>query len=319
MSAPADIVTVTLNPAIDETVFFNEFIPGAVNRAVRHHRQPGGKGVNVSSLLAGYGVPSVATGFLGRENARLFDGLFRSGLIRDGFVRIDGETRTGIKIIDQAQRQTTDLNFAGAAPSIEDMDVLEQKILSLMGSRSWVVIGGRQPAGVSIDRYKLLLDAIQRSGANVAVDTSGEALEVAIGCGVDLIKPNLAELEEVLGRRLPDMASRVAAAAGLRNGGVSHVILSLGSEGALFLGPDGGCLAEAPPVEVVSTVGAGDAMLAGYLAGAVSGLDLKDRARLATVFAWCVLEDVERRAPTQELADERMKRIGVRSIEDLVG
>lgn len=314
MSAPCEIVTVTLNPAIDETVFLDELRPGSVNRATGHHRQPGGKGVNVSAMLGGFGIPSTASGFLGRENPRLFEELCAKGMIRDEFLRIDGETRTGIKIVSQSTRETTDLNFAGLAPSAAELDALMVKLGALAKPGTWFVIGGRLPAGVSSGYFKRLIETLGRGGAKVAVDTSGEALGVAIHCGVEVIKPNLHELEEVLGHALPDLDSQVAAAQRLQREKVAHVVLSLGGQGALFVSPEAALFVAAPPVGVVSTVGAGDSLLAGYLAGLVTGRSAEERAKLATVFAWSALEDARRQAPTPAMAEERMRRIEVRPV-----
>lgn len=312
MQVSSEIVTVTLNPAIDETVFLDGLRLGAVNRAKGHHRQPGGKGVNVSRMLGGYGIASTASGFLGRENTRMFDELFTSGRISDGFLRIDGETRTGIKIVAESTRETTDLNFAGLSPTAADLEALMGKLATFLKPGTWFVIGGRLPDAVSLGFFKTMLETLKQGGARIAVDTSGEALQVAIDCGVDLIKPNHHELEEILGHDLPDIASQAAAAAKLQRDGVSHVILSLGGDGALFVTPGAALIAEPPSVAVVSTVGAGDSLLAGYLAGVVTGRSPEECAKLATVFAWSALEDVSRKAPTPELAEERMRRIEVR-------
>jgi 1-phosphofructokinase len=310
----AEVVTVTLNPAVDETVFLEELRPGSVNRATRLHRQAGGKGVNVSSMLGGYGIPNVATGFLGRENPRLFEELFSARGIRDEFLRIRGSTRSGIKIVEQSAGRTTDINFDGLEPDAADLDTLMRKLGGLAGPGMWVVIGGRLPAGVSLGFFRDLLVMLKRTGAKIAADTSGEALSAAIECGVDLIKPNQHELEEVLGRELPDFAACAAAALQLQRERIPRVILSLGQAGALFLSPEAALRARSPQVRVVSTVGAGDSLLAGYLAGLVTGRSAEECAGLATVFAGCALEDVARTPPTPELAEERMDLIEVRPL-----
>jgi fructose-1-phosphate kinase PfkB-like protein len=131
---------------------------------------------------------------------------------------------------------------------------------------------------------------------------------------VDVIKPNHHELEEILGQELSDSAALEAAAFQIQREKVSRVILSLGSEGALFVSPDAAFIAKAPPVAVVSTVGAGDSLLAGYIAGLVTGRPAEECAKLATVFAWSALEDVARKPPGRELAEERMARVGIRSV-----
>ncbi|NQX02829.1 1-phosphofructokinase, partial [bacterium] len=267
-----DIVTITLNPAIDQTVFIERLTVGKVNRVHRHCRQAGGKGINVSSMLGGYGLPSTATGFLGRDNPRVFEELFKNPLIRDEFIRVPGETRTGIKIVDEATRETTDLNFPGLEPTFADLQQFEKILRKLVKPGRWFVVAGSLPIGISPDFFGEILALLKRGGAKVAADTSGEALKIAIAGGADLVKPNEHELAEFLGHELPDFASRVDAAQQLQREKVPHVILSLGSEGALFISPEKALMAAAPPVKVVSTVGAGDSLLAGYLAGLTTGL-----------------------------------------------
>ena len=308
----AGIVTITLNPAIDETVFLDHLEVGAVNRASRHHRQAGGKGVNVSFMLADYGLASTATGFLGSGNTRIFEDGFRESGIRDDFLRIAGETRTGIKIVEESTRETTDINFPGARPSAHDFGRLLEKVELLATPGCWFVVAGSLPDGISVADFSRLLRSIREGGARIAVDTSGDALQAAVDGGVDLIKPNHHELEEILGRPLPDAAARTAAAIRLQREKVPHVVLSMGAEGALFASPDGVLMAQAPPVKVVSTVGAGDSLLAGYLAGCVTGLPAAGRAKLASVFAWCALEDVRRRLVSRSKIEARMRQIAIR-------
>lgn len=311
-----DIVTITLNPAIDLTVFLDRLAVGSVNRTTRHHRQTGGKGVNVSAMLGDYGISSTATGFLGKDNPRLFDALFAGRGIRDEFIRIPGETRTGIKIIDGQSRETTDINFPGLEPGFAEVKAFEKKLRQLVKPDRWFVLAGSLPAGISLGFFEEILALLKRGGAKVAVDTSGEALRIAIDGGADLVKPNEHELAELLGRPLPDFPSRVAAAAELHRK-VPHVVLSLGGEGAFFISPESSLMASAAPVKVVSTVGAGDSLLAGYLAGLVTGLPATERARLATVFAWAALEDITRRLPPRAEILGRLPRIQVQPLSKM--
>src|SRR4051794_15138192 len=119
-----EVVTVTLNPAIDRTVTIPNFAAGKVNRVEQMQQNPGGKGVNVASILADYGHAVAVTGFLGGENCASFEELFARKRIADQFVRIAGQTRVGIKISDSVQQQTTDINFPGQAPTPADLDTL---------------------------------------------------------------------------------------------------------------------------------------------------------------------------------------------------
>lgn len=309
-----EVVTITLNPAIDHTVFLETLGVGAVNRCERHHRQAGGKGVNVSSMLGQYGVRSVATGFLGAENPRLFEELFRRDGVEDAFVRVAGETRTGIKIVETGGRRTTDINFAGPAPGPGEIAALEETIGNLIRPGRWFVFAGSLPPGLGAGFLHRLLSHIKTGGGLVAADTSGDALRTAIDTGVDLIKPNEHELGEYLGVSLDDPGAQVDAALRLQRERVPRVILSLGSRGALIIDSDARLLAAPAPVEVLSTVGAGDSLLAGYLAGLLTGMGPADRARLATTFAGCALADVSRRLPDPAALAERRERVRIESL-----
>jgi len=317
MKQPLELVTVTMNPAIDETIFLDQLNVGGVNRAKRLHRQAGGKGINVSRMLNSFDIPSVATGFLGKDNGDIYKKFFKGKKITDKFVWLKGETRTGIKIVNESNRQTTDINFPGLEPTLKELAEVEKVIRSLMKPGRWFVLSGSLPKGVSIDFFEEILVMLKRGGAFVAVDTSGEALKIAIQRGADLIKPNEHELVEILGHPLPDFPSKVKAAMKLQREKVPHVVLSLGSEGALFISPEKSIMASAPPVKVVSTVGAGDALLSGYLAGILTGRSAIDRARLATVFAWCNLERVDRKLPPHAKILDRMVLINVQPLSKL--
>lgn len=317
MSKILEPVTVTLNPAIDETIFLDALTPGSVNRAKHLHRQAGGKGINVSRMLSHFGIASVATGFLGKGNGEIYKKFFRGKKIDDAFVWIPGETRTGLKIVNESNRQTTDINFPGLEPSLEQLHDFETALRKLIKPGRWFVLAGSLPRGVSIDYFEELISVIKRGKALVAVDTSGDALKAAINQGVDLIKPNEHELAEILGKPLDGFPAKVKAALKLQREKVGRVILSLGSEGALFITPEKALMASAPPVKVVSTVGAGDALLSGYLAGVLTGSAPMDCARLASVFAWCNLERVDRTLPPQAKLLDRMSMINVQPLSKL--
>jgi 1-phosphofructokinase len=278
----ARVVTVTANPAVDHTVWIPGFRAGEVNRVVAEDRSPGGKGVNVAAALRVLGVAVDATGFLGADNAPVFEAFFAAEGIGDRFLRVPGATRTGIKIVDDRAGTTTDVNFPGIAPGPEDVERLEEAVGAAASGAAWVVLSGSLPPGAPADLYARLTAAAHRGGAAVALDTSGPALAAAIPAGPDLVKPNAEELEELAGRPLPDTGARLAAAAELRAAGVARVVVSLGAAGALFVAGDEAVLARPPAVTVASTVGAGDATVAGTVAGILRGETLAGVAALAT-------------------------------------
>lgn len=278
-----EVLTVTLNPAIDRTVTISNFTAGAVNRVERVVQHPGGKGVNVAVTLADAGHRAAVTGFLGRENCASFEDLFARKTIGDRFVRIAGQTRVGIKIVDPAQGQTTDINFPGLAPAPADSAALLRVIEAC--EAPWAVLAGSLPEGVAPTIYRDLVAALRQRGRRVVIDTSGEPLRHALEAAPQIVKPNIHELEALLGERLPDTAAVVAAAGDLLARGVELVVVSMGREGALFVTADEVVRARPPAVEVKSTVGAGDAMVAGIVAAQLRGLPLAEAARLATAFS----------------------------------
>ena len=277
-----DAVTVTANPALDHTVWVPGFRAGEVNRVVREQISPGGKGVNVAAFLTAAGVAVHATGFLGTPNASLFHSFFEQTGIGDGFVPVPGMTRTGIKIVDDDAGTTTDLNFPGFEVGPEEVEVLEAALTRAVVDGRWVVLAGSLPPGAPGDLWRRLAERAHDAGGLVALDSSGEAFAAGLQARPDLVKPNREELSQLLGRSLDGRAAVLEAARSL---GVPFVIVSMGAEGALFARGDEAVFAVPGEVRVASTVGAGDAMVAGAVCAILRGLDLAETARLATAFS----------------------------------
>jgi 1-phosphofructokinase len=285
MKPVTKIATITLNPAIDQTIAIPNFAVGCVNRVQDLRCDAGGKGVNVAAFLADYGLPVTATGFLGQENSHLFENFFKQKKIVDRFVRIAGSTRTGIKIIDDAKAETTDINFPGQTPGPADIKSLLKIIDELCAECRWLVIAGSIPAGLTADVYKEIIGRIKQRGGQAALDASGEGFREALAAGPTLVKPNIDELQEFCGHFLNTQAEVIAAARRLIDQGLQTVVVSMGEKGALFVDQASVIRAIPPHVEVKSTVGAGDAMLSGMVAGKIENRSLKECARLATAFS----------------------------------
>lgn len=276
------VVTVTANPAIDQTVWIPGFRAGEVNRVEREQLHAGGKGVNVAAFLAQFGEDVVATGFLGTPNAGLFERFFaREGIAHD-FVAVDASTRTGVKVVDEEAGTTTDLNFPGFEVDSEQLAELVARVAAVTAPGRWVALAGSLPPGAPPTTYRQLVEVVHAAGGLAALDTSGPALAEALAAGPDLVKPNRAELEELTGRPLTTVDDLLAAA---REFNTETVVVSLGGDGALFSRGDEAVFAAPPPVRVASTVGAGDAMVAGTIAGLTRGLPLAEVAALATAFS----------------------------------
>ena len=283
------IVTLTLNPAIDETVTLDALRPGEVHRASAVRVDAGGKGVNVACCLADWGLPVAATGVLGQDNAAPFNELLAAKGIDDRFVWIPGETRTNLKLLDAGTGATTDINLPGLAVSAGHLATVRAVLRELVEAGGLAVLAGSLPAGLPVDLYATLSRELKARGARVVLDASGKALAAALAAEPDAlpyaIKPNRHELEEWAGRPLPGIASVAGAATALRERGIPLVVVSLGPEGALFVWEGGVLHARAPAIRVASTVGAGDALVAGLVAGLHAGLDMPGTARLALAFA----------------------------------
>jgi 1-phosphofructokinase len=278
-----DCLTITLNPAIDRTITIPNFEAGKVNRVQGEYLNAGGKGVNVASSLAGAGHNVAVTGFLGRENAAVFERHFTRKRIADHFVRLDGETRVGIKITDPVRKETTDINFPGVEPLPSDVKAMRATVEKI--DADWFVIAGSLPPGVEATIYRDLAASLKAQNRKVALDTSGETLNHAIQAAPALIKPNIHELEGLVGRSLSSRDEVAKAAKELLALGIEAVVVSMGHQGACFVNAEGILFAIPPEIEVRSTVGAGDAMVAGVISAKLRNLTLAETARLSTAFS----------------------------------
>ena len=206
--------------------------------------------------------------------------------IADHFVRIAGQTRVGIKISDPARRETTDINYPGIAPTAQELDALRQQLIELAAlDHAWIVLAGSVPPGVDPAIYGELAQMFRENGQKVVLDASGEPLRHALEAAPHIVKPNIHELEDLVGRKLETREAVVEAARSFIARGTALVAISMGAEGALFVTADEVVAAKPPGIQVRSTVGAGDAMVAGIIAGQLRELPLADCARLATAFS----------------------------------
>jgi len=272
MPARPETITVSLNPAVDRVIEVDELLPGehVVGRELR--RTPGGKGVNVSRVLAATGSASAATGFLGEENRAIFDPLFAAGVIRDEFIRLPGRTRENVTIAERGRPRETHIRDAGLAVEPEQVDQLRRKLVGLISPGAIVVFGGSMPPGIDADGFVRLVNACRGAGARVAVDTSGEPLRAACGRGCWLVKPNTLELSQIARRELTSEADELAAARRLARD-VEIVLHSRGRDGADLFGCETALRAAVTvkPQQLRNTVGCGDVLLGVFIAGVRDG------------------------------------------------
>jgi 1-phosphofructokinase len=264
------IVTVTPNPSLDRTAVLDKLVPGAVLRADRVHVDPGGKGVNVARALAAADRHTTAVLPCGGvEGARLAELLAPEG-VPVVVVPIARPTRSNLTIVDR-HGTTTKINEPGPELAPAELQAVRDRVAELAERAEWIVCCGSLPLGAPADLHAQFVESSRKAGARVAVDTSGPALAAACRAGPDLVKPNLAELTELAGRPLPRLGDVVEAARALRDAGVGAVLTSLGRHGALLVDGTGAWHAAGPEAPVSSTVGAGDAALAGFLLAGAAG------------------------------------------------
>jgi 1-phosphofructokinase len=258
------IVTLTLNPSLDRTVDVDTLERGAVIRTSEPVLEPGGKGVNVTRALSANGIPSLAiVAVAGPEGAELSRLLERDGILCR-FVPVSGRTRSNTTVCEP-DGTVTKLNEPGSPLSDADLSAIATAVRTSVRDGDWLVVSGSTPPDLSREQVSVLLEQATATGARLAIDSSGDALETALAATPRLIKPNREELAELVGRDLGSLAEVVEAAEEVRKYGVDFVLVSLGAEGAVLVGPNGMLMGESHVEKPRSTVGAGDSFLAGFL------------------------------------------------------
>ncbi|SFC87901.1 1-phosphofructokinase [Tropicimonas isoalkanivorans] len=316
MTTPSRIATVSLNSAVDQTVTVPHFAVDAVNRVEAVRVDAGGKGVNVASFLAHFGHAVTVTGLLGRDNAALFDRHFAASGLQDCCLRVDGATRTNVKIVDPERDTVTDLNYPGIEAGQRELDAVASSLDEALDRKlEWVGLCGSLPAGLAPDAYARLTARARSKGAKVALDTSGAPLAAALPACPDIIKPNIAELGDLLGRGLSGPVDAAAAAREIVAGGIGLVVVSMGGEGAVMVSADDAVLAVPPKARIASTVGAGDAMVAGLIHAATRGLSLAETARLATAFSLGALGEIGPRLPAIAHIEDFARAVEVTALD----
>ncbi|AMO55303.1 hypothetical protein GZ77_10945 [Endozoicomonas montiporae] len=280
------IMTITLNPALDQTVMLDQLTTGTLNLVDQQHSTPGGKGVNVARVVSDLGGAVSAGGLLGSQHRLLFEDYLSQHGIALRQICVEGSVRTNVKVVERSTGRVTELNLPGLGVTDDALKPVLDSVLR-QPAGTLIAVCGSLPAGISQTAFAEFLNTIKEAGFFLAVDTRGEALKTALSVAPNLIKPNLQELQELYEEPLSSSEALVKAAD--LHKFIDHVVLSMGESGAWFL-RDGDCLHAQPGnVDIVSTVGAGDSLLAGYLFGLSHNFPQHQTAGLATA---CAMEAV---------------------------
>ena len=275
----AVIVTLTPNPVLDRTLTVPHIEFDDVLRAISTRLDWGGKGFNVSRALKALGKESVAMAFAGGGTGQMLEqGLHALGIATD-FVAVGGETRTNVVIVDQATGRHIKVNEAGPSISPQEHDELLERVRQRVQPGDLWVLAGSLPPGLPAGFYAEVIDLMAACGARAFLDTSGEPLRLGCAAQPALVKPNVAEAQEITGQRIDSPHDALIAASHFLSKGIEMVALSMGADGLVLATADQAVWAKPPAVQVSNPTGAGDSMLAGIVWALQQGLPLHDVAR----------------------------------------
>ncbi len=278
----AKVVTITLNTAYDLVGRLERIELGEVNTVETLGLFPAGKGINVAKVLKDLDVDVAVGGFLGKDNVGDFEHMFKSQGLTDKFQRVFGKTRINVKITETAA-DVTDLNFLGYQISEQDWKTFVAHSLEYCRQFDIVAVCGSLPRGVTPEQFKIWLSELHDVGVKVVLDTSNAALTAGLKAKPWLVKPNHRELEAWIGKSLNTIEEIIEAAKSLKAQGIANVIISMGANGSIWLSDN--AIVQAKPEKcknVVSTVGAGDSMVAGLIYGIVNNFTQADTLAFAS-------------------------------------
>lgn len=271
------ITTVCMNPSFDKTANVQQLVQGEVNRLHDVRVDVGGKGINVAIVLRRLGIPVHSVGCLGEDNDATFLRMLQKDALSFDYLSVPGEVRTNLKLVDESQKIITEFNEPGITLNEEQLHQFLQLLGEKAADSEYVVISGRRPAGCEHNTYQRCMQAVK--GKKCVLDTSGESLLHGIKEQPYLIKPNLPEIESIMKKELRTLRGLRDAALFLMEYGAQNVVISLGKYGAMMVNHETTLFAPALMVEARSTVGAGDAMIGGLLAGLTKGGTMADAFR----------------------------------------
>lgn len=303
------IITVALNPAVDQTVEVDRFQQADTNRVLAIRWDIGGKGINVARALKELGYEALASGFApGPQGRMIEDQLADSGIGCD-FVYLPGDTRTNITILERSTHTHTQLALSGPTLPADAPSQLLERLRRRVRDTTWLALAGSIPPPGDPKIYVDLIAMAEERGGRTALDADGPVVEAVLDSGVrpTLLKLNRLEASRLLHREIQTADEVLVGARQIHARGVPHVVVTMSNEGAIAVTPEAEYRVYVPPVEIVSAVGAGDAFLSGLLCGLVreggweSALVLAAAASTAACLTpgtvLCAGADVERLRP----------------------
>lgn len=273
------VYTVTFNPALDYVMNVASLASDDVNRALSEKLYYGGKGINVSAILSRLGIPTVALGFIGGFTGEKLRAMMEEDGIKSDFVTLDsGDTRINVKI---KYGKELDINANGPQISADKVSELFKKLEGIK-SGDYLVLAGSVPKSLPDDIYSKMLQTLAGRGVRVVVDTTGNLLLNALKYKPFLIKPNHHELGEIFGKKLTSSEEIIRYAKELQRMGAVNVLVSRGADGAILVDESGAVHpADAVSGRLLSSIGCGDSMVAGFVAGMIEKNDYRYALKLS--------------------------------------
>ena len=279
------ITSISLNPSIDRTLVVEQFTAGGLNRVISRNDVAAGKGINVALAVSALGIDSECIGFMYKESGALFEKRLMANSTAYDFIWCEGSARTNIKVFDRVNGVITELNESGITITEQDLARMVDLVTAHAENSDYLVLAGSLPPGCPVDYYRTLINAVEGLGCRCVLDADGDRLKYGLEAKPFLIKPNRYELELMTGCRLNSLGEIRDAAHKFIDMGVQVVAVSLGEEGALITDSDQTLYAPRMNIEVKTTVGAGDSMVAGLTTGFIGENSLEDTFRMGVACA----------------------------------
>ncbi|MCL1996946.1 MAG: 1-phosphofructokinase [Defluviitaleaceae bacterium] len=305
------VITLTINPSLDKTIEIENFAVNKINRAKNIPVvDPGGKGINVSKVLKKYGVDTKALGFAGGDTGKVLQERLEEMGIMYRFIETQESTRVNTKILDIKNNTLTDINELGAKISSENIKDLKELILQEGANCSFIVFSGSLAQGVPADIYKVIMESLPHD-CKVLLDTSGQPLHYGVLGNPWFVKPNLEEFWELTGKQVEEPYLIAEEARWFLGNGIAHMAISLGEKGLMYVSETECLLATSPKVDVKSTVGAGDSVLAAFVIGFLRNQKIEDIVTFATAMGSAAVLEKSTVAPNPDIVAQLMSSIEV--------
>ena len=276
------VITVTMNPSIDKTITVDKLVPYGLNRVKSSRIDPGGKGINVARVLNNFKIDTLVSGLNAGEQGRVLKGFLEQAGLEFSFLEIEGDTRTNIKLVDISENKTTEINENGFSVSPQSLEQYKEMFKTQIENASLAVLSGSLPLGVPADFYAECIEIAKSKGVRTILDADGEPLKRGLKAVPYAVKPNIHELEAVIGRKLMTKKEVLNAARELLETGIEIIIVSMGADGAVIADRNEAFSSETWHADIKSTVAAGDSMVGALAFAVLSEKSLNEIAKITT-------------------------------------